>query len=287
MEDIRLIVLDMDGTLIYSPCLEIPPVNAVALHEAAHRGVQLALCSGRMPDDAGLFAVHAGLPMHILACNGTCCLDRPLGGIVASTLIPPETMARLMPVLKDSGLCLGLFREHELLVTHPPEDDAFFCRLWGTHTLSPEGRCRVYRGPEELDSFARRGVNKVVVLEHPIKGTLPALRAALTERFPELDVTSSWPGNIEINLMGVNKGTAVAALAAQLGIPLSQVMAIGDNDNDLSMLRVAGCSVAMGNATPAARACAAYTTLTGEEHGAAAAIRDLVLGENIPGVCKQ
>ena len=285
MQDpIRLIVLDMDGTLLYEPCLEIPPVNVAALREAHAQGVQLALCSGRMPDDAGLFAVHAGLPMHILALNGACCLSGPLGEITHSTLIPPEVMARLMPVLKDSRLCLGLFREHELLVTHPPEDDDFFCRLWGTHALSPEGRCRVYRGPEELDSFAARGVSKIVVLEYPEKGTLPTLRKALTEGFPELEVASSWPGNIEINLRGVNKGAAVSALAAQLGIPLSQVMAIGDNDNDLPMLRVAGVPVAMGNATPAALEAARYTTLTCKEHGAAAAIRALVLDKTVYGV---
>ena len=288
MQDpIRLIVLDMDGTLLYEPCLEIPPINVAALREAHAQGVQLALCSGRMPDDAGLFAVHAGLPMHILALNGACCLSGALGEITHSTLIPPEVMARLMPVLKESQLCLGLFREHELLVTHPPEDDDFFCRLWGTHALSPEGRCKVYRGPEELDSFAARGVSKIVVLEYPEKGTLPVLRQALEVGFPELEVASSWSGNIEINLRGVNKGAAVTALAAQLGIPIAQVMAVGDNDNDLPMLRVAGVAVAMGNATPAAMACAHYTTLTCKEHGAAAAVRALVLGEKVPGVYKR
>lgn len=287
MEDIRLIVLDMDGTLLYSPCLEIPPVNAAALREAAGRGVQLALCSGRMPDDAGLFAVHAGLPMHILALNGACCLSGPLGDITFSALIPPEQLTALMPVLLESGMCLGFFREHELLVTHPPATDGELTLLWGTHCLSPEGRCAVYRGTDRLPQMVSRGVTKVVVLDHQATGGLPALRERLTEAFPALEITSSWPGNLEINLRGMNKGAAVTMLADALGIPLSQVMAVGDNDNDLPMLRAAGCSVAMGNASPAVRAQARYLTLPCREHGVAAAIRRLVLGENVPGVLEQ
>jgi len=283
-EPIRLIVMDMDGTLIYSPCLEIPPVNAAALREAAGRGIHLALCSGRMPDDAGLFAAHAGIPMHVLSLNGTCCMDRPLGPIRASTLIPPEVTARLMSVLLPSGMCCGLFREHELLITHPPETDAELTRSWGTHSLSPEGRCRVYRGTDQLDDMIKSGVNKIVVFDHLDSGLLPQLTQEIERAVPEAEITTSWARNLEINLHTVNKGTAVAGLAEELGIPMTQVMVIGDNDNDLAMLRCAGYSVAMGNASPAVRESARYITLPCEEHGVAAAIRRLALGENVPGV---
>ena len=79
----------------------------------------------------------------------------------------------------------------------------------------------------------------------------------------------------------------VIALSASLGIPLSQVMVIGDNDNDLPMMRCAGYAVAMGNATPAVMDCANYVTLPCEEHGVARAIRVLALGEQLDGVCKR
>lgn len=286
-EPIRLIVMDMDGTLIYSPCLEIPPVNAAALRDAAGRGIHLALCSGRMPDDAGLFAKHAGLPMHILALNGACCLDGPVGRITHSQLIPPALMARLIPALMRDRLVLGLFREHELLITEPPASDAELCRAWGTHALSPEGRCRVYTGTDRLEDFIRRGTTKIVVYDPRHTGVLPAMAEELRAAFPETEIASSWYNNLEINLRGVNKGSAVTELAASLGIPLSQVMVIGDNDNDLPMMRCAGYAVAMGNASPAVLASADYVTLSCEEHGVAQAIRVLALGEQLDGVCKR
>lgn len=65
---------------------------------------------------------------------------------------------------------------------------------------------------------------------------------------------------------------------------MAQVMAIGDNDNDVSMLEAAGFGVAMGNATPAALAAADYVTLPCLENGVAAAICALALGESVPGV---
>lgn len=286
-DPIRLIVMDMDGTLIYTPCLEIPPVNAAALREAADRGIHLALCSGRLPDDAGLFAVHAGLPMHILALNGTCRLDAPLGRIIASEMLSPALLARLIPALQDTGLVLGLFRENELLISHPPVSDAELTRCWGTHALSPEGRCVVHIGTDMLPDMIRRGVSKIVLFDPAMSGRLPALGEKLQAQFPETEITTSWINNLEINPRGVNKGTAVAALADDLDIPMSQVMAIGDNDNDLPMLTCAGYSVAMGNATPAVRSSAAYTTLPCTEHGVAQAIRVLALGKALEGVCRQ
>jgi Cof subfamily protein (haloacid dehalogenase superfamily) len=94
-----------------------------------------------------------------------------------------------------------------------------------------------------------------------------------------LVVTSSAENNIEINHPDAQKGSAVSFYAEYVGIPLSEVMVIGDNYNDLSMMKVAGVSVAMGNAEePIKRECR-YVTKTNNEHGVAYAIRTWALRE--------
>lgn len=83
--------------------------------------------------------------------------------------------------------------------------------------------------------------------------------------------------NIEVNRRGVSKGRALEALAARLGCGLQNVMAVGDSDNDLSMLRMAGLGVAMGNAPEHIRAAADAVTADNKADGAARAIEKWLL----------
>ena len=91
-------------------------------------------------------------------------------------------------------------------------------------------------------------------------------------------MTISHPEYLEFTAPGVNKGTALRWLARRLKIPLGQVMAIGDQHNDLEMLDVAGHGVAMAGAPGPVRAVAQYEAPRCEEHGAARMIERLILG---------
>lgn len=279
MEPIRLIAMDMDGTLLTSRPRVIPPENIDALRRAAAAGVHLAIASGRLPDDAGFFALDAELPMSIIALNGSTVMEQPLGEILESRYIEPQTALHILERLEEGQFMYSLFSDHDVIHCHGQGD---VIPLLGTHLLRKGSRTRLEH--EVSQAFARHDrVSKFVVISEE-DGKLQALRRQLEKEAPLAEITSSWINNIEINPAGVNKGSALTALAASLGIPMSQVMAIGDNDNDISMLRAAGYGVAMGNATPAARAAANWLTLPCEEFGVAAAIRALALGEGIPGV---
>ena len=96
-------------------------------------------------------------------------------------------------------------------------------------------------------------------------------RTLLEAGIPSPDMTLLRTGecNLEINSSEASKGNALRTLAEMLGIPMSRVMAIGDNQNDISMLKEAGVSVAMGNAQEDVKAAADHVALTNEEDGAA------------------
>lgn len=282
-EPIRLIAMDMDGTLLAGGTNAIPPENAQALRLAAQRGIRLALCSGRVPDDASFFAVDAGLDMAVLGLNGGCVLSSPLGPVCRSSLIERDAMARLKVMLDASGLLYGMFSENALAVSHAQEGDNAAV-MWGAFILRKGSRGSIAFGPEATQALLCRGVNKLVVIDMQRTGALQRLRADIAREIPQVEVASSWTNNIEINPSGVNKGAALTALAAGMGIPMSQVMALGDHDNDVPMLRCAGYGVAMGNGSPAAIDAAGYVTLTNDRHGVAAAVRALALGEHVAGV---
>ena len=98
----------------------------------------------------------------------------------------------------------------------------------------------------------------------------------LPERWPQLAVTSSVPFNIEINSARATKGRALESLCALLGIDPADTLAFGDGTNDVSLLRAAGCGVAMANASAEVRAAADRVTLSNNESGVAAVIEEFL-----------
>lgn len=279
---IRLIATDMDGTLLVHGVTGIPDENLRAMKQAVARGIHVALCSGRMPEDMSFFASDAGLNVHILALNGSYCLDAPHGLCVSSHTMQPADAQALRGMLQAyPGLHYEIFSGNDLVVNMAPSDD------WeinvGTNLRRPGGKTRVAVNQEErLQQMLAQGVNKLVVVDEAMTGVLEKIRQEIARRLPGLEVSSSWCNNLEIMARGVNKGAAVTALARRLDIPMDQVMTLGDNENDIPMLTCAGVGVAVENATPGALAAAKYRTASNDRFGVAEAIRRFALdGESV------
>lgn len=277
---IRLIATDMDGTLLTDEPRILPPTAAV-LRRAADAGIVLALSSGRLPDDASFYAVDAHLPMHVIALNGAVTLEKPLGAVQTVHHLSLQSVRRIMARLDAENVQYAVFGVHEVVAS----DDMPLARaqmVIGTF-LNREGGRTAFRNEKQGMESAVRDCVKVVVFSKNLP-QLSALRAFVLDNCPDADVTSSWWDNIEIMPKSASKGHALRSLAASLNIPMAQVMALGDSDNDLSMLQAAGVSVAMGNANDRVKAAARFETRTNDEEGVAAAIRALVFGEDGPGV---
>ena len=284
MEPIRLIAMDMDGTLLADDGKGILPEDAQALRLAHEAGIHLALCSGRVPDDMSFYARDMDLPMHILALNGTCILDKPMGQIVRSQYIPEYAARGIFRLLQGKPVAYAMFGDHDLIVSPPSMSRQELEIIFGSNILREGTRTVIHCGSEGAGECIRRGMNKMMIFTENDPQPLQEIRSHMEKFFPSVEVSSSWVNNLEVNPLGVNKGSALSALAQMLDIPMTQVMAIGDNDNDIPMLSAAGIGVAMGNATPAARAAADYLTLPNSQCGVSAAIRALALGSDSPGV---
>lgn len=121
------------------------------------------------------------------------------------------------------------------------------------------------------DSILNNDILKFTIIEENNTSILPVIKEEL-ETIEGLKITSSWENNIEIMSEGVDKGQAIKMLCEHLNIGRSEIMAFGDNYNDIEMLEYAGLGVAMGNSNDDIKEIADYVTDTNEESGFANAI---------------
>ena len=270
MTDIRMIAMDMDGTLLTREG-KIPPENLRAMQDALKMGVLPVIASGRFPENVSLILMEAGLDIPIIGTNGCEIMEAPMGELLFEHFMDADAARAAAALLNQYDAGFFLFSPKRVTTSRAEERH---------HTeLSYESILREHgfyygHGQEAVRTALETGVYKFFV---PKNGRdLSVLREELS-KIPHLSVTSSSPNNIELMPEGIDKGTGIRELAGHLGIPLAQVMTLGDQENDLPMLTCVGCGVAMGNAPDQVKQQARYTTANFDECGVAKAIEKYVL----------
>jgi Cof subfamily protein (haloacid dehalogenase superfamily) len=269
----RLIAADVDGTLV-DDRRKIPPAVREALAEARAGGCHLTLATGRMYASVLPFAEAVRTDVPLILYNGAALVERGTRRV---------TFRRCLPLV-DARLALTLLKRFPLHVNLYAGEGLYIEQVTpaATESMVKDG---VQAEPvEDLVAFLHEDPVKLLCIGEPV--VLEAFRVAfLVDRArrglpgqpPHL--VRSEPTYLEVLPPGVNKGVALAELARQLGIPLDQVVAFGDNLNDLEMLEVAGLGVAVGNAHPDLKASADLVAGTNNEGGMAAVIREVILGD--------
>ena len=273
--NIRLIALDLDGTLLDSG-KNLSVRNRKALAAAADCGIHIVPTTGRffgmMPE-----AIRAlSFVRYAITVNGAQVYDRETDTALARAEIPVATAIAAMEVLDGFDCIYDCYQENWGWMTDAMQrkadryaPDAHYLRM-----------IREFRRPvPELKAhLAAKGadVQKVMCFARDA-ADLPAIQGALAARFPELVLTRSTPNNVEINHALAHKGEAMRRLAEALGFGLAECMAFGDGLNDLTMVRDAGLGVAMANAAPEVLAAAKFVAPSNDDDGVAAAIERLVL----------
>ena len=265
MNDIRLICLDMDGTLLADDHATVPERNIRALEAAAEKGAAVCVASGRAW--GLLHGVHRQLPFlkYAILSNGAAVLDVDRGTWLHRNCLPDGARIRLISLLLDWGVPFEVYAGGENYTQADRQEQVI------ASALSPqfgEVLRTCSRFPADLNAALPAGeVEKIHVFHVP-----PERRedlAAKAEAWGPLSVTSSFENNMEFTAHGVNKGTAARALCVRLGWTAEQVMAFGDAGNDLELLSWARWSFAMANGSPEARAAARYHTASNTEAGVA------------------
>ena len=273
MTDIRLICLDMDGTLLDDDHATVPARNVRALRAAAARGAAVAIASGRAWSLLREAADQVGAVRYAVQSNGAAVLDVETGEWLYRSCLEEGTWRALVRLLLAENLPFEVYCEGENLIQRDRFPSVLDCAL-SSQFRGVLRRCTAL--PEDLEAaLSGRAVEKFHIYHIP-----EARRAAVAERVGAcgpLTAASGFPGNLELTAPGVNKGAAVRGLCARMGWTAEQVMAFGDAGNDLEMLSWAYWSFAMANAADQAKAAARYVTGPNTQAGVAAAVEQYFL----------
>lgn len=265
---IRLIATDVDGTLLGEGG-RIPDDNVRAIQRAQEKGITVAIASGRFPENVFVLLEDYGLKCPIIGINGAQTVDENLH-LLSEHCMETDAAAQVAETLERMGAEFFVFGDHAICTSEPRRPH--HSELSQGERINKLG-FTYYHGMEEARQLIRGKVYKFFVSDRvPLGPVREALRA-----LPGISLTQSGAHNIEIMPEGVHKGRGVSDLAQTLGIPLSQVMTLGDEDNDIPMLRAAGWGVAVGNASPETKTAARIVTDTNVNAGFARAVEAYAL----------
>jgi Cof subfamily protein (haloacid dehalogenase superfamily) len=271
MSRIRLVVADIDGTLLTRE-REITPGMLTAVRAAQAEGVRVCLATGRIWLSARQYFERLGADPPAILYNGGLVYDFHTEAVLRRTHLDYEHARAVLEIL----------REVPEVQPHLYAGDRVYTGR--VNELTDRYRRKDSVQVEEvgdLVAFLPRDPMKILII-----GARPDLERAVsrirTISMP-INTVFSEETYLEILPVGSSKGVALEFVAAHLGIPLSDVMAVGDNLNDLEMVRAAGLGVAMGNAPEALKSAADTVTRTNDEEGLRDVIERFVLhGEQVP-----
>ena len=280
-KDIKIISLDLDGTLLDSQ-KRLSEANRAALEEAAAKGVHIVPTTGRFFGMMPQAVRDLPFVRYAITINGAQVYDRETDTAIVREEMPLDMALDIISLLDGYDVIYDCYRSNWGWMTESlqakAEDyatDAHYLKM-----------VREFRKPvpdlkEYLKSTAAEGdVQKVMLFARNTPGSesvTKAITEAVSERFPSIKTTSSTWNNLELNIATAHKGNSLKRFAEHLGYTLDNCMALGDGTNDLSMIEAAGLGVAMSNAHPLVLAAANHVTASNDEDGVAKAIRDFVL----------
>lgn len=270
MSNYKLLVLDVDGTLIGKGAYPSPTVTR-AIAAARQKGVEVALSTGRASEACYHILRHLNLDGLHVFFDGAAVVDWPGNNIIFLRALPPRAGQRLIELAREYDLFLEIYAH-----------DFYFIEQDGA--LARHQREKLQLNPIVTDLM--RLVNRIRM----VKGQLLAADAAQKQRADLVSAEMepfckmSWSldpsngiyfGNAVART--VSKAKALRDMADYLGIGFEEMLAVGDSFNDMSTFEVAGTCVAMGNAPESLKQLADWVAPPVAEDGVAAVIEEFIL----------
>lgn len=272
MRSIKLIALDLDGTLLDNQ-KELPDENKKALKYAASKGVHITVCSGRYYKGVRCIAQDVGADVAIVGGNGAE-VRRMNGNMVFGKYLDLTVCRRLVDIALEYKLVFNVYA-HDTIITHGKNDvTLYYERL--NKRLPAEDQCGLLY-TDNIMSFVESpppGMETgILKLEYRrINSDVADELKNIISEIPDITIEGSFTKSIELHATGISKGTGLQIVAEDAGIDMEYVMAFGDYLNDIDMLNVSGFPVAMGNSDEITKAAALYVTASNIEFGVAKAI---------------
>jgi Cof subfamily protein (haloacid dehalogenase superfamily) len=277
---VRLIALDIDGTLLDSAS-QVPEANRRAIEAAAANGIEIALVTGRRFDFALPVAQQIPCALTMIVNNGAVVKSKD-GKTHLKRLLPHQTARAVLQLLPEhragAAVVFDRVRENQVIYEkidwEDPRRKAYFARNREfLANVCPLEDCLVEDPIQLMYSGSAAEMRQVASL---LRGVPQTLEFSLAMTFYDHRDF----GMVDVIQLNCSKGAALAEWTALRGFEREEVMAIGDNFNDREMLEFAGLPIVMANSVPELKMLGWRQTLSNDEGGVAAAIRQYAL-ENI------
>ena len=264
---IHLVAIDLDGTLLNS-AKEITDTTAAILRTAREAaGVHIVLATARPPRSVMPFYTLLDLDTPMINYNGALVYDPPSQRVVMHRPIPVRTAREIVSLAR---------RMYPRVLVSVEILDRWYTDRVDLRYTTETGRLVRPDVVGPIQQWLTQSITKLLLLGEDKKLTEIAL--AVRRQLPHQVAIVQTEGHLlQVMHATVSKAQALRVVAGELGVTAEQVMAIGDNANDVGMLRWAGIGVAMANAAPEAIRAADYVTDHHDADGAAKAILDLIL----------
>ncbi|REC33355.1 HAD family hydrolase [Enterococcus pseudoavium] len=286
---IKLIASDMDGTLLNDQ-MSVSEATITAIRKAQAKGIEFITATGRGISHAKISLDEADIHVPMILLNGAQVVNAKRETLFTVPISAEKTF-KIMDTLDEAGIYYEIFTADHVYSENHPMRIEFVSQHLLEKAPGMTKKMAIAASSEHLSLIPvtyvenirqllidkKEEVLKVIAFDKNGPEKLKAVSEKL-EQIGDLALAASEVTNIEINHVDAQKGIALKHFAEQRGFTAEQVMAIGDNYNDVSMLTYAGTSFAMGNAAPGVKKIAKHITDTNEENGVATAI-DRILSE--------
>lgn len=262
---IKLIATDMDGTLLNRKH-EISEENKAAVRRAVERGVAVTIATGRMYASALPYAKQLKVDAPIITYNGAL-VKTVSGETLFERYIDPDAVGEIFRFCRERNWYIQAYCDDVLYVERREEKARGYEAMAGIESVAVG---------EELYQMRER-IPKLLLITEGGEASDACVKLFQAHFGGRVFATKSNPEYIEIVDPAVNKAAALDILIERLGLSREEVMAIGDSNNDLPMLRHAGVSVAMGNAADSIKECCDFVTEDCDRGGVAKAIEKYAL----------
>lgn len=264
--DVRLVALDVDGTLL-DPAHRLRPRVAAAVRATRAVGVEVALATGKLLQSVMPLLAELGLDGPQIVLNGAATIESATGRVLRFRPLAEASRRRVIELVRRAA--------PDVLISHFTLDGILMDRAHPARGIFAE----YGEGPPVLvpDLLAEGLPPAAKILLAGPPARLARLRAELGPHLPEgVAMTTTTEDFLEFFDVAAGKGPALAELRAELGLAREAVVAIGDGENDAPLLREAGLGVAMANGAAVTRAAAEWVVPSNAEDGAAVALEELL-----------
>lgn len=270
----KLICIDMDGTLLNDK-KTVNKENIEAIKKAHDKGVKIAICTGRLFASAKYFGALIGVQAPIIASNGAYIREKDRDEVIYESILGVDKCRKIQSVVGTYDFDYYYNRcDCVISAKDYPEEYGYVA---ANKVIPDEYKVKLVKSHDINKTIEEDGdkILKCICMSRDREKLISAKQKL--ELFNEFEIVSSGYDNIEIMNKEVSKGHACGVLASFYNLSREEVMCIGDNGNDISMIEYAGMGVAMGNASDEVKKIANFITDTNNNSGVAKAIEKFVL----------